>query len=81
MIKHSNSSLFELNKMLIQSFVIKFIFYSVYIIAVFIVYPFKPVPFMCILATSFTVLQFVEAVILKKIKSDKFLINLFLHGS
>ena len=40
-----------------------------YIIAVFIVYPFKPVPFMCSFATSFIVLHIIEAVILNKIKS------------
>ena len=69
MIKYSNSSLIELNKMLIRGFAIKFIFYGVYIIAIFIVYSFKPVPFMCSFASSFIVLHIIEAVILKKIKS------------
>jgi len=68
MIKHSNSSLIELNKMLIQGFSIKFIFYGVYIITIFTVYSFKPIPFMCSFATSFIVLHILEAVILKKIK-------------
>jgi len=70
MIKHSNSSLIKLNKMLIRGYTIKFIFYGAYILAIFIVYPFKPIPFMCSFATSFTVIYSIEAVILKKIKSD-----------
>ena len=69
MVKYSYIEIFELNKTLIRGFAIKFIFYGVYIIAVFIVYPFKPVPFMCSFATSFIVLHIIEAVILKKIKS------------
>ena len=69
MIKHSNRELIELNKILIRSFAIKFIFYGVYIITVFIVYPFKLIPFMCSFATSFIVLQIAEVVILKKTKS------------
>ena len=70
MIKYSNSSLVELNKMLIHGFAIKFIFYGAYIVSIFFVYPFKPIPFICSFATSFTVLHLIEAVILKKIKSD-----------
>ena len=70
MIKFSDSSLIEFDKMLIQGFAIKFIFYGAYIIAFFIVYPFKPISFMCSFATSFAVLLFIEPVILKKIKSD-----------
>ena len=69
MIKHSNSGLIRLNKMLIRGFAIKSIIYGIYIIAIFTVYSFKPLPFMCSFVTSFIVLQIIEAVILKKIKS------------
>ena len=68
MIKHKNFELIGLNKMIISGFAIKLIFYGLYIIAIFTVYPFKPIPFMCSFATSFIVLQITEAVILKKFK-------------
>ena len=68
MMKCSNIGLLELNSILIRGVSIKLIFYGIYIIAILIVYSFKPIPFMCSFATSFIVLQITEAVILKKLK-------------
>ena len=68
-IKYSKSKYPSSNKILIRELGIKFTFYGLYIISIFFVYPFKPLPFMCSFATSFTVLHIAEAIILKKIKS------------
>jgi len=68
MVKYSNIDLIGLNRMIMRGFAIKFIFYGLYIVVIFTVYSFKPVPFMCSFVTSFIVLQITEAVILKKLK-------------
>ena len=68
MIKYSNSGVIRLNRMLVRGFAIKFIFYGIFIITIFTVYPFKPIPFMCSFTFSFIVLHMMEAVVLKKIQ-------------
>ena len=69
MIKYSNYSATNLNKMLMSGFAIKFIFYGLYIIIIFTVYPFKPIPFICSFTASFIGLHLMEAVVLKKFQS------------
>ena len=68
MIKYSNSRAIRFNKMLVRGFAIKFIFYGVFIITIFTVYSFKPIPFMCSFAVSFIGLHMMEAIVLKKIQ-------------
>ena len=68
MIKYSNSRAIRFNKMLVRGFAIKFIFYGVFIITIFTVYSFKPVPFMCSFTSSFIGLHLMEAIVLKKIQ-------------
>ena len=68
MIKYSNSRAIRFNRMLVRSFAIKFIFYGVFIITIFTVYSFKPVPFMCSFTSSFIGLHLMEAIVLKKIQ-------------
>ena len=68
MIKYSNNGAIRLNRILVKGFVIKFIFYGGFIITIFTVYSFNPVPFMCSFTLSFIVLHMMEAVVLKKIQ-------------
>ena len=68
MIKYSNSRAIRFNKMLVRGFAIKFIFYGLFIITIFTVYSFKPIPFMCSFTVSFIGLHMMEAVVLKKIQ-------------
>ena len=68
MIKYSNSGVIRLNRMLVRGFAIKFIFYGIFIITIFTVYSFKPVPFMCSFTSSFIGLHLMEAIVLKKIQ-------------
>ena len=68
MIKYSNSGAIRLNRILVRGFAIKFIFYGVFIITIFTVYSFKPVPFMCSFTVSFIGLHMMEAIVLKKIQ-------------
>ena len=68
MIKYSNSRAIKFNRMLVRGFAIKFIFYGVFIITIFTVYSFKPVPFMCSFTVSFIGLHMMEAIVLKKIQ-------------
>ena len=68
MIKYSNSGAIRLNRMLVRGFAIKFIFYGIFIITIFTVYPFKPIPFMCSFTSSFIGLHLMEAIVLKKIQ-------------
>ena len=68
MIKYSNSRAIRFNRMLVRGFAIKFIFYGVFIITIFTVYSFKPVPFMCSFTVSFIGLHMMEAIVLKKIQ-------------
>ena len=68
MIKYSNSRAVRFNRMLVRGFAIKFIFYGVFIITIFTVYSFKPVPFMCSFTSSFIGLHLMEAIVLKKIQ-------------
>ena len=68
MIKYSNSRAIRFNRILVRGFAIKFIFYGVFIITIFTVYSFKPVPFMCSFTSSFIGLHLMEAIVLKKIQ-------------
>ena len=68
MIKYSNSRAIRFNRMLVRGFAIKFIFYGIFIITIFTVYPFKPIPFMCSFTSSFIGLHLMEAIVLKKIQ-------------
>ena len=68
MIKYSNSRAIRFNRMLVRGFAIKFIFYGVFIVTIFTVYSFKPVPFMCSFTFSFIGLHMMEAIVLKKIQ-------------
>ena len=68
MIKYSNSRAIRFNRMLVRGFAIKFIFYGIFIITIFTVYSFKPVPFMCSFTSSFIGLHLMEAIVLKKIQ-------------
>ena len=68
MIKYSNSRAIRFNRMLVRGFAIKFIFYGIFIITIFTVYSFKPVPFMCSFRFSFIGLHLMEAIVLKKIQ-------------
>ena len=68
MIKYSNSRAIRFNRMLVRGFAIKFIFYGVFIITIFTVYSFKPIPFMCSFTVSFIGLHMMEAIVLKKIQ-------------
>ena len=68
MIKYSNSRAIRFNKMLVRGFAIKIIFYGVFIITIFTVYSFKPIPFMCSFTVSFIGLHMMEAIVLKKIQ-------------
>ena len=68
MIKYSNSRAIRFNRMLFRGFAIKFIFYGIFIITIFTVYPFKPIPFMCSFTSSFIGLHLMEALVLKKIQ-------------
>ena len=68
MIKYSNSRAIRFNRMLARGFAIKFIFYGIFIITIFTVYSFKPVPFMCSFTSSFIGLHLMEAIVLKKIQ-------------
>ena len=68
MIKYSNSRAIRFNKMLVRGFAIKFVFYGVFIITIFTVYSFKPIPFMCSFTVSFIGLHMMEAIVLKKIQ-------------
>ena len=68
MIKYSNSRAIRFNRMLVRGFAIKFIFYGIFIITIFTVYSFKPVPFMCSFTVSFIGLHMMEAIVLKKIQ-------------
>ena len=69
--KYSNMGITYFNKMLIKGFAIKFIFYGGFILTIFTVYSFNPVPFMCSFIASFIGLHIVETIILKKIRVDK----------
>tara|TARA_B100000214_G_C23598274_1_gene459471 strand:- start:242 stop:592 length:351 start_codon:yes stop_codon:yes gene_type:complete len=64
--KHSNMKLANHNRMLIKGFAIKFIFHGTYILTIFTVYSFNPIPFMCSFVSSFIGLHIVEALVLKK---------------
>ncbi len=68
MIIYSNSRAISFNIMLVRGFAIKFIFYGIFIITIFTVYPFKPIPFMCSFTSSFIGLHLMEAIVLKKIQ-------------
>ena len=65
---HSNEGMIRFNRMLIKGFALKFIFYGLYILVIFTVYSFNPIPFMCSFIPSFIGLHMMEAIILKKIQ-------------
>ena len=65
--KFSNTGIY-LNRMLIKVLAFKFIFHGLFVVIIFTVYSFNPVPFMCSFAFSFIGLQMMETIILKKIQ-------------
>ena len=66
--KYSNMGMIDFNKMLIKGFALKFIFYGFFILTIFTVYPFNPIPFMCSFTVSFIGFQMMETIVLKKIQ-------------
>ncbi len=66
--KYSNMGMIYLNGVIIKGFAIKFIFYGAFILIIFTVYSFNPIPFMCSFIASFVGLHIMEALILKKIQ-------------
>ena len=54
------------NKMLFKGFAIKFVFYGAFILTIFTVYSFNPIPFMCSFTSSFIGLHIMETIVLKK---------------
>ena len=68
MSKYADSGATTMNKLLMRGFAIKFIFYGTYILTIFTVYSFQPIPFICSFTVSFIVLHLVETVVLKKLQ-------------
>ena len=66
--KYSNMEIIYFNKMLIKGFALKFIFYGLFILTIFTVYSFNPIPFMCSFTLSFIGLHMMETIVLKKIQ-------------
>ena len=66
--KYSNKEMIYFNRMLIKGFAFKFIFYGLFILIIFTVYSFNPIPFMCSFTSSFIGLHMMEAIVLKKIQ-------------
>ena len=64
--KYSNIGMIDFNKMLIKGFALKFIFYGLFILTIFTVYSFNPIPFMCSFTSSFIGLHMMETIVLKK---------------
>ena len=64
--KYSNMGMIDFNKMLIKGFALKFIFYGLFILTIFTVYSFNPIPFMCSFTSSFIGLHMMETIVLKK---------------
>ena len=67
--KYSNMEIIYFNKVLVRGFAIKFIFYGIFILTIFTVYSFNPIPFMCSFTVSFVGLHLVEAMVLRKIQA------------
>ena len=66
--KHSTKGAVFFKIILFKLFAIKFLFYGAFILAIFTVYSFNPIPFMCSFTASFVGLHIMEALILKKIQ-------------
>ena len=66
--KYSNMGMIYFNRMLIKGFAFKFIFYGLFILIIFNVYSFNPIPFMCSFTLSFIGLHMMETIVLKKIQ-------------
>ena len=66
--KYSNMEIIYFNKVLVRGFAIKFIFYGIFILTIFTVYSFNPIPFMCSFTVSFIGLHMMETIVLKKIQ-------------
>ena len=66
--KHSNEGDIYFKRMLIRGLAFKFIFYGLFILIIFTLYSFNPIPFMCSFAFSFVGLHMTEAIILNKIQ-------------
>tara|TARA_Y100000768_G_scaffold322453_1_gene258691 strand:+ start:62 stop:412 length:351 start_codon:yes stop_codon:yes gene_type:complete len=66
--KYSTTGINYFNKMLLKGFAVKFIFYGAFILTIFTVYSFNPIPFMCSFTVSFISLHIMEALVLKKIQ-------------
>ena len=64
--KYSNMEMIYFNKMLIKGFALMFIFYGLFILTIFTVYSFNPIPFMCSFTSSFIGLHMMETIVLKK---------------
>ena len=66
--KYSNMGMIYFNRMLIKGFALKFILYGLFLLIIFTVYSFNPIPFMCTFTPSFIGLHIVETMVLKKIQ-------------
>ncbi len=64
--KHLAIDKINFNKILVRFYWIKFIFFGSFILTIFIVYSFNPIPFMCSFTASFIVINSVEVLILSK---------------
>ena len=56
---------YSITKTLVKGFVLKMVFYGLYIIIFFKLYSFKPIPFVCSFAGFFLGLHALEAVVIK----------------
>ena len=65
--KYSNMGIY-LNRMLIKVLAFKFVFYGLFVVIIFTVYSFNPIPFMCSFTSSFIGLHMMETIVLKKIQ-------------
>ena len=66
--KHSNKGIIHFNMVFIKCFAFKFIFTGLFILIIFTVYSFNPIPFMCSFTSSFISLHIMETIVLKKIQ-------------
>jgi|TARA_B100000287_G_scaffold414615_1_gene447384 hypothetical protein len=67
--KYSNIEAVFFNRILFKLFAMKFIFYGTFILIIFTVYSFNPIPFICSFTPSFIGLHMVEAIISGKVQS------------
>ena len=67
--KYSNIEVVFFNRLLSKLFAMKFIIYGAFILIIFTVYSFNPIPFICSFISSFIGLHKVEAIISGKVQS------------